>query len=252
MKKAKAFVVYENFKPWSFGPYVLLSWSDYYYFTSILECKKCTLRRLYHRFAAKELSKPQSSEWFNGPLRPNRYFHSIIRLIKVINEIEHRVRTNDSPEKRAHLRSLVCKEHASEVLQYMHHAADHDFHSPRIPKGVSSADAKWVHVILPKDHLELYHNVPPSSSPTPPVNTSSYPTKMVSKPGSESEAILLANWRWSNFYRDVDPENRQRKGVKHVSFPEGSPVTHTYSASEFSFDVREIKPNQGIIHGVSN
>lgn len=242
MSEAIAFAVYEDFKPWSFGPHALLSCSDYYYFTSILGCKRCSLRRLYHKLAAKELSKSQSSEWFIESLKPKRYFHSIIRLIKVIDDIEDRLRSSESQEERSKLRALICKEHANEIFQCMIYSADHISHNARMPNPVPSVGAKWVNGIFPSS------SSPPLPPSPPPRADSTSLTNLVPHLSKESEAVLLANWRWSHLYHNVDPENRQRKGVKRVSFPEGSPVTHVYSAPEYYFNVSEYES----IHGISN
>lgn len=130
----KAFVIYEGSKPWSFGWHAMFSYDDYLFFQRILECKKCKLRRLYQRLAAKELFTRKTDGLVCQLPGPQNHFHRITRILRVINTVDQRIKIAKLPIERHRLRSMVCENHLFDAFDYIFHAADDNIHHLRIPR----------------------------------------------------------------------------------------------------------------------
>lgn len=226
----ESFVIYSCALPWDFGIERSQSASDFRYFGSLLECKKCKLRRLYHKAVTKFLARASdlpSSHFLKDLQFPNN-FHSITRLINVIRDVELRIRRSNTPEKQKQLRKLICEGHAKEVFGYVLYIADPDIDEPtKDHVKLPSKYTKRVCQIFPEGCSLLDSGVTIDTDASQPILN---PVDILMRNSEmKSERARLANLRWSVMYSEVSVNRCQSTPSrdKKVHFPEGNPVTET-------------------------
>ncbi|VUZ52640.1 unnamed protein product [Hymenolepis diminuta] len=226
LKTCESFLIYSGSRPWSFGRHAMFSYDDQCFFLRILECKKCLIRRLYHKLAARELSAGNTTDLVSEPLKTKRHFHSITRLLRVIKSIDLLIKNTKPHHEKLQIGRMVCKEHVIDAYEYVIRAADDNVHHLNLQGIGSSPPAKWVKKILPPGQTELYFvgsgwkrreiqfavlrdiaNKPLTLSPKK----------------KYSKAVRDANKRWTKGYSNLESVKvEQKEGGKSVRFARGS------------------------------
>ncbi|VDO03525.1 unnamed protein product [Rodentolepis nana] len=204
----------------------MFSYDDQCFFLRILECKKCQLRRLYHKLAAKELASRNAAELISEPIKIKRHFHSITRLLRVINSIDQQIKNTKSRYEQLQIRKMVCNEHVIDVYEFVIRAADDNVHHLHLSGIGSSPPAKWVKEIIPPGQTELYfvgsgwkRRDFQTSILCDIVNKS----MTLSPEKKQSKAIRDANRRWAKGYSNVESAKvEQKEEGKSVRFARGN------------------------------
>ncbi|CDI98594.1 expressed conserved protein [Echinococcus multilocularis] len=162
---------FELNRTWDFGSHALLSQNDLLFLSSMLECRKCRLRHIYHSLAARELSM-RSHDLIMGPIKPRLHFHQLSRLIKAILIATKKQRTlyrsggslcsfvppisGLPPPRPPRVRRWICNNHATDVFRFMFYAADDNIFHLHLREVQASPPAKWVRVVFPEGQTEFF------------------------------------------------------------------------------------------------
>uniref|UniRef100_A0A5K3G0I5 Uncharacterized protein n=1 Tax=Mesocestoides corti TaxID=53468 RepID=A0A5K3G0I5_MESCO len=256
-----SFAAFELNKPWSFGSSALLSEDDLVFICRILECRRCRLRLIYHRLAARELSSGADTLTC-GSLKPRHHFHQLARFIKAINiatkwqnafrysgySFSNILTSSTGYALRASKgRRWTCSEHATDLFHHMFFSADDSVYHLGLHQVRASRPAEWTRLIFPKGQTEFFtkgyskfekasyttHSLRPrnfslhASDFFSPLSFifGSISSGDVGSSQSPSSEIADANRRWDAGYGGVESMRTKKRGQKCVSFPKFSPVT---------------------------
>nr|CDS27569.1 expressed protein [Hymenolepis microstoma] len=201
----------------------MFSYDDQCFFLRILECKKCQLRRLYHKLAVKELSAGNTTELISEPVEIKRHFHSITRILQVIKSIDQLIKNTKSHHEKLQIRKMVCNEHVIDIYEFIIHAADDNIHHLHLSGIGSSPPARWVKEILPAGQTELYFvgsGWKRRDFQTSVLCDIANKSLVLSPEKKQSKAIRDANKRWAKGYSNLESakveQKEERKSVRFV------------------------------------